>query len=45
MGKGERQGVVEGFDPLGTGDCYEMTRTVKERGALKDSKEPVSSST
>ena len=45
LGKGDRQGVVEGFDSLGTEEGHKMARTVEERGALKDSKGSVSSPT
>ena len=38
MGKDDRQGVVEGFEALGTEHGRAMARTVKERGDLKDAK-------
>lgn len=36
MGNADRQGVVEGYDGLGTEKGYQMARLVEERGAMKD---------
>ena len=36
MGKGDREGVITGFEKLGTEVGEGIARTVKERGALKD---------
>jgi len=36
MGKGDREGVVQGFKAFETEDGLKMARTVEERGALKD---------
>ncbi|KAK9365040.1 transcriptional regulator PAI 2-type [Lipomyces kononenkoae] len=38
MGKGDREGVISGFDSLGTEVGKAMSRTVKERSELKDLK-------
>jgi transcriptional regulator len=38
MGKGDREGVVRGFEALGTEVGEGMARTVEERGAIKDAK-------
>lgn len=38
MGSGDREGVVRGFENLGTAVGVEMADIVRERGALKDSK-------
>lgn len=38
LGQGDRKGVVEGFEALGTEDGLKMARTVQERGAIKDAK-------
>jgi transcriptional regulator len=38
MGKGDREGVVHGFEALGTEDGHKMARTVEERGAMKDAR-------
>jgi transcriptional regulator len=37
-GKGDREGVIKGFEALNTEEGYRMARTVEERGALKDMK-------
>jgi transcriptional regulator len=42
-GKGDRDGVVEGFRSLGTENGLEMARTVQERGTTKDAKASASS--
>lgn len=34
--KGDREGVIEGFERLGTEAGNDIARTVRERGALKD---------
>ena len=36
LSRGDREGVVEGFEALGTEVGQQMARTVKERGALRD---------
>jgi transcriptional regulator len=36
LAKGDREGVIEGFERLGTEAGNEIARTVKDRGALKD---------
>ena len=36
--KGDRQGVVNGFESLMTENGFKMARTVEERGAMKDAK-------
>jgi transcriptional regulator len=36
LGKGDREGVIEGFEKLGTGVGDDVARLVKERGVLKD---------
>jgi transcriptional regulator len=36
--KGDRQGVVNGFESLRTENGFKMARTVEERGAMKDAK-------
>jgi len=36
MSSGDREGVIEGFEALGTDDGLLMAKTVSERGALKD---------
>jgi transcriptional regulator len=38
MDKGDRDGVVEGFESLKTENGLKMARTVEERGAMKDAK-------
>lgn len=38
MGKGDREGVIHGFDSLGTEVGKGISQTVKERGDLKDLK-------
>jgi transcriptional regulator len=38
MRKGDRQGVVEGFEALKTENGFKMARTVEERGAMKEAK-------
>lgn len=45
MSKGDREGVVEGYECLGTEDGFKMAKTVKERGAMRDAKASVSSAT
>jgi transcriptional regulator len=36
MGQGDREGIVEGLEGLGTEIASEVARTVKERGDMKD---------
>ena len=36
LAKGDREGVVNGFEKLGTWEGDEIARTVRERGELKD---------
>ncbi|KAL2136212.1 hypothetical protein VTI74DRAFT_4842 [Chaetomium olivicolor] len=36
MSLGDREGVIEGFESLGTDDGLLMAKTVQERGAMKD---------
>ena len=36
LAKGDREGVIEGFEKLGTKVGNDIARTVRERGALKD---------
>jgi transcriptional regulator len=36
LAKGDRQGVIEGFEKLGTEVGNDIARTVRERGTLKD---------
>ncbi|KAK0118141.1 hypothetical protein ONS95_012447 [Cadophora gregata] len=36
LAKGDREGVIKGFEALGTEEGNEIARTVKERGELKD---------
>jgi len=43
MGKGDREGVVKGFEALKTENGLKMARTVEERGALKEAKASASS--
>ncbi|KAI5865701.1 transcriptional regulator PAI 2-type [Durotheca rogersii] len=38
MTRGDRDGVVRGFEALGTEHGHQMSKTVEERGALKDAK-------
>jgi transcriptional regulator len=38
MGQGDREGVIKGFEALGTEVGDEVARVVKERGELKDQK-------
>ena len=38
MGISDRQGIIDGFRALGTDNAQMIAETVKERGALKDSK-------
>ena len=38
MGQGDRDGVVKGFEALGTEVADEVAGMVKERGELKDKK-------
>lgn len=38
MGEGDREGVIKGFEGLGTEVGDEIARVVKERGELKDQK-------
>ena len=37
LAKGDREGVIKGFEALGTDEGDEIARTVRERGDLKDS--------
>lgn len=37
LAKGDREGVIKGFEALGTDEGDEIARTVRERGELKDS--------
>jgi len=38
MGKGDREGVINGFDSLMTDNGFRVARTVEERAAMKDAK-------
>jgi transcriptional regulator len=43
MDKGDRDGVIKGFESLGTENGLKMARTVEERGAMKEANASVSS--
>jgi len=36
LGKGDREGVIKGFEELRTDDAVAIARTVEQRGALKE---------
>lgn len=38
LGKGDREGVVKGFEALDTEEGFKVARTVEARGAMKDAK-------